>query len=148
MQIAFSLFWCEHLRKTARVLLSSIPIAVTLSLAMLILITCWKRYWFYTEPGQRNPHKTVFKILTFARKHRYPLRRSAFTYSDKYIPSRIDFAKERFGGPFTTEQVENVKAFLRILVILFAVGPVFSLEVPASYFVFPLFSLHTLHYYK
>ena len=115
---------------------------------MLILITCWKRYWFYTEPGQRNPHKTVFKILTFARKHRYPLRRSAFTYSDKYIPSRIDFAKERFGGPFTTEQVENVKAFLRILVILFAVGPVFSLEVPASYFVFPLFSLHTLHYYK
>ena len=27
-------------------------------------------------------------------------------------------------------------------------GPVFTLEVPASYFVFPLFSLHTLHYYK
>ena len=29
-----------------------------------------------------------------------------------YIPSRLDFAKERFGGPFTTEQVETAKNFL------------------------------------
>ena len=57
----------------------------------------------------------------------------------------MDFAKERFGGPFTTEQVENVKTFLRILLVLFAVGPVFSLEVPGSYFIFPLFSVHFHH---
>ena len=62
----------------------------------------------------------------------------------------MDFAKERFGGPFTTEQVENVKTFLRILLILFAVGPVFVLEVPASYFIAPLFSMHfhQFHHYS
>ena len=54
-----------------------------------------------------------------------------------YIPSRLDFAKERFGGPFTTEQVENVKTFFRILLVLFAIGPVFALKVPASYFIPP-----------
>ena len=84
--------------------------------------------------------------MNFVRKHKYPLRRSAFTYCDDHIPSRLDFAKERFGGPFTTEQVEDVKTFLSILLILVAVGPVFVLEVPASFFVFPLFSLHTLRY--
>ena len=62
------------------------------------------------------------------------------------IPSRLDFAKERFGGPFTTEQVENVKTFLRILLILFAVGPVFALEVPASFLIAPLFGMHLHHY--
>ena len=54
--------------------------------------------------------------------HKHPLQRSAFTFSENYIPSRLDFAKERFGGQFTTEQVENVKIFLRILLILFALG--------------------------
>ena len=84
----------------------------------------------------------------FHRKHKYPLHRSTFTYSDNYIPSRLDFAKERYGGPFKTEQVENVKTFLRILVVLLSLDPVFMLEVPASYFVFPLICLHTLHQFK
>ena len=41
-----------------------------------------------------------------------------------------------------------------MLVILFAIGPSFALEVPASYFTFPLFGLHLLNlhnqseYYK
>ena len=86
--------------------------------------------------------------MYFAWKHKHPLQRSAFTYNDNYIPSRFDFAKERYGGPFTTEQVENVKTFLRILVVLLSIGPVFMLEVPASFFMFPLISLHTFHHFK
>ena len=117
---------------------------------ILLLISYWKRGWFYSEPGHQNPYKTVYGVFKFAKNHKYPLRRSAFTHCDNYIPSRLDFAKERFGGPFTTEQVENVKTFLRILLILFAVGPVFVLEVPASYFIAPLFSMHfhQFHHYS
>ena len=111
-------------------------------LTILLLISYWKRRWFYSEPGHQNPYKTVYGVFKFAKNHKYPLRRSAFTHCDNYIPSRLDFAKERFGGPCTIEQVENVKTFLRILLILFAVGPVFVLEVPASYFIAPLFSIH------
>ena len=68
--------------------------------------------------------------------------------SNDYLPSRIDFAKQRFGGPFTTEQVENVKTFLRIVIVLLAAGQLFVLEVPLSPFIFPFFGLHTLHYHQ
>ena len=110
---------------------------------VLLLITCCKRRWFYVELPQKNPYKTVYKVLQFARRHKYPLQRSAFTYCDDYLPSRIDFAKERYGGPFSTEEVENVKTLFRIIVILISSGPVFALQVPGSRYIFPLFSYHT-----
>ena len=62
------------------------------------------------------------------------------------MPSRLDIANERYGGPFTTEKVGDVKTFLQILILLSSTGLIFPLEVPASYFTFPLFGFHTLHY--
>ena len=126
----------------------SIPFIISVLLIVLLTISWKKRHWFYVEPGHTNPYKTVFKVIKFAKKHKYPLQRSAFTYGDNYLPSRIDFAKQRYGGPFTTEQVENVKTFLRIVIVLLSVGPLFTLEVPAAYFVFPMFGFHILHHPK
>ncbi len=122
--------------------LGNTPFICLAILSLLLAFTCYNHGWFYSEPGQHNPYKTVFKVLNFARKNKYPLRRSAFTYCDDFRPSRIDFAKERFGGPFTTSQVEDVKTFLRIVVVLFALGPIFVLEIPGSYYLFPIFALH------
>ena len=115
-----------------------------LILSVLLLISFWKRRWFISDSGQTNPYKTIFKVVSFAWKHKNPLRRTAFAYGDDYIPTRLDFAKERYGGPFTTEQVEHVKVFRRIIIVLLAMGPVFVLEMPGSEFVFPVFGLHTL----
>ena len=143
-----SLLCSDHLRKTAQKVLCSVGVFATLSLITLFIVILWKKHWFYSEAGWENPYKAVLRIMIFAKRHKHPLQRSAFTYADNHIPSRLDFAKERYGGPFTTEQVESVKTLLRILLILLALGPVFMLEVPASSFVFQLFSLHTLHYYK
>ena len=108
----------------------SLPLLFLALLLVMLVFTYWKRHWFNIEPARSNPYKTVIKVLNFARKHKHPLQRSAFTYTDDEEPTRIDFAKERFGGPFTTEQVEDVKTFLRVLVILLALGPVFATEVP------------------
>ena len=117
-----------------------------ITMIVLLVLSARKSHWFYYEPGQHNPYKTVLKTLNYVRKHKYPLQRSAFTYCDYVIPTRFDFAKERFGGPFTTEQVEDVKSFLRILLILLVLGPIHILQVPASSIVFPLFGLHTGHH--
>ena len=125
---------CSTVNKSMEVAQISIQVILPLFLSILLLISCWKRRWFHSEPGHHNPYKTVYDVIKFARSHKHPLQRSAFTHCDNYIPSRLDFAKERFGGPFTTEQVEDVKTFLRILLVLFAVGPVFALE----------YQLHTL----
>ena len=142
--LVFSLSACRSFLKKLRYsLLITVPITVLLVFTILFTITCWKRKkWFYVEPGQQNPYKIVYRVLNFARKHKYPLQRSAFTYCDDYIPSRLDFAKQRYGGPFTTEQVENVKTLLRILVVLIATGPTYVMTVSASQYIFPLFSFH------
>ena len=133
---------CHQLNKDGFALLYSSPFVFAIILSLLLACSYRRRHWFYMERGQVNPYKNVIKVLNFARKHKYPLQRSAFTYCDDVMPSRIDFAKHRFGGPFTTEQVEDVKTFLRIVTVLLSLGPIQVLQVPASPLVFPLFGLH------
>ena len=70
-----------------------------------------------------NVYTIVCQVLKFSVGAKHSLRqRSAFTYWGKE-PSRIDLAKERYGGSFTHEDVETVKTFLRILAILAALSP-------------------------
>ena len=86
-----------------------------------------------------NPYRNVYRVLKFAAKHGKPLgHRSVLTYSDDVRPSRIDYAKQKYGGIFTTEVVEDVKTFLRILIILLAITPMFCFEVSTSY-LFPIY---------
>ncbi|XP_011407453.1 PREDICTED: solute carrier family 15 member 4-like [Amphimedon queenslandica] len=78
-----------------------------------------------------NPYKIVFKVLKFSLKTSRTRRqhRSAFTYWGEE-PSRMDLAKERYGGCFSHEEVENVKTFLRIAVVLITVFPLFIPIIP------------------
>ena len=73
----------------------------------------------HTVPLIANPIKQIASVLNFARKHKYPLNRSALTYWEDRIPSRIDMGKNKYGGPFTEEEVEDVKTVLRMLPLLF-----------------------------
>ena len=109
----------------------SSPVLILLALVLLGVTLClekYKRHWFLIEPGSTNPYKLVYKVIKFAKDHTNPIRRSAFTYCEDELPSRFDLGKEKYGGPFTTEEVENVKAFLGILRVLLAVGPTFFVE--------------------
>ena len=109
-----------------------IHVAVLLILLVTLCLAQRRRQrpWFMTEsvPDSRkiNPYKLVYKAIKFAAQHKSPIRRSAFTYCEDELPSRMDLAKEKYGGPFTTEQVENVKVFLGILRILLTLGPFFG----------------------
>ena len=118
---------------------SFLPLA--LSSACLTLFCC-KRRWFNCENIVGHPYRNMYRVLKFTAKHGKPLgHRSALTYSDDVRPSRIDFAKQKFGGIFTTEVVEDVKTFLRILLMLLAITPMFYFEVSTSY-LFPIYGLH------
>ena len=65
------------------------------------------------EPVTQNPFTLIFKVVRYAIRNKRPRQRSAFTYYEDNLPSRIDFGKHKYGGPFTTEQVEDVKTFSR-----------------------------------
>ena len=75
-------------------------------------------HWLIDHRQNHNPLKNVYRVLKFAKQHKYPVNRSAFTYCEDEIPSRIDLGKSKYGGPFTTEEVEDVKTFFRILLVL------------------------------
>ena len=82
---------------------------------------CLYHKWLDTNDKTGNPIKLIFGVLNYARKNKYPRLRSAFTYIDEEQPSRLDFGKHKFGGPFTEEEVEDVKTILRFLFLLGAV---------------------------
>ena len=83
----------------------------------------------------------MYRVICFSWKHKNPVRRSAFTYCENELPSRLDLGKEKYGGPFTTEQVENVKVFLGILQLLISLGPFLAIE-RSTYCLLPKFSDH------
>ena len=92
----------------------------------------------YTKPLPNkkiiNPYGVLFGVVLFAYKHKIPVKRSAMTYWEEDLPKRVDLAKDKYGGPYTTENVEDVKTFLRILLLMLALcvyyvpyaGPVFE----------------------
>ena len=74
---------------------------------------------------QTNPYKTIFDVLRFSIRNKVMQGRSAFTYWENASPSRIDLSKTKYGGPFSEEVVEDVKAFLRIIAVLISIFGIF-----------------------
>ena len=70
------------------------------------------------QSGKANPYSLVYRVVKFALEHKCPLQRSALTFWEDKIPSRIDLGKSKYGGPFTSEEVENVKTFLQLIKVL------------------------------
>ena len=79
------------------------------------------KHWLDTTPHFSNPLKLIIGVLNYARKNKYPRNRSALTYWEENYPVRLDLGKERYGGPFSEEEVEDVKTILRVIPVLISV---------------------------
>ena len=88
----------------------------TFCLSLILITDCLYHHKLEVHFKPCSPLKTGFKVLNYARKTKYPERRSALTYIDEEEPSRLDYGKHKFGGPFTEEEVEDIKTILRMLV--------------------------------
>ena len=93
-----------------------------LCISMMAFIINYYKNLLTVLPQLFNPYKLIFKVLNYAWKHKYPERRSALTYWEEDIPSRIDLGMSKYGGPFTVEEVEDVKTFFRLLPVLICAG--------------------------
>lgn len=144
--IPFTIIDCDHLtdgRTGFRGSFRFLPLAAIVFLVIPTLMLVRMRRSFYTELGNINPYKMVVKVMGYVLKNRQPRqRRSAFFYYYGLNPGRLDLAKVHYGGPFTTEDVENVKTVLQILGVILCVGPVFVLEVTKSNFIYQHFVQH------
>ena len=92
---------------------------VCVSLSLVVSSNFIFKHYLIKEPITQNPFSLIFKVVRYAIRNKRPRQRSAFTYYEDDLPSRIDFGKHKYGGPFTTEQVEDVKTFFNILAVAF-----------------------------
>ena len=109
VQLYAGIFGCNILGNFVNICVFAVPLAV------IIISDCLCQQWLDRTHKVTNPIKLITQVLNYTRKHSYPERRSAFTYIDEEQPTRMDYGKEKFGGPFTEEEVEDVKTFLRLL---------------------------------
>ena len=110
--VVYSLLFIEI--KPARIYLGSNLFTAIFVLLVLSLKNC--------RSVNSTPYHLVYHVLKFAKQHRSPIQRSALTYWEDAIPSRIDLGKRKDGGPFTIEEMENVKTFLQLLKLLLSLS--------------------------
>ena len=97
-------------------------------ISFVLCLDAWFRYKFKPSyPLKINPYKMVYDVVKYAKQHKSPVNRSAFTYCEDKTPSRIDFGKRKYGGPFSETDVENVKTFFYIALVLLST---FGLYIP------------------
>ena len=103
-------------REILHLLIASIVCAA----AVLVSHGLLNHYLETTPVNTVNPVKLIVRVLCYARKHKYPENRSALTYWEEEAPSRLDLGKDKYGGPFTEEEVEDVKTVLRLIPLVVA----------------------------
>ena len=102
-----------------RLIFCVVLLQLILATVGLFVLIRYKKKLNIEKPGH-NPLVLIYKVVKYAWKHTFPENRSAFTYWENEIPPRIDLGKNKYGGPFTTEEVEDTKSFFRILLLLFS----------------------------
>ena len=136
-----STFVIEKSKVLSLSILGIVFVSVVIVLFLMSCIAHRKRSWFLIEPSRINPYNLVYYVTRYARQHKVPVNRSAFTYCEDEIPSGLDLGKSKYGGPFTIEQVEDVKAFYGVLKVLFSAASAFILYSAAD----PTISLYRDH---
>ena len=68
-------------------LMKLLLMCILLSIALCLLL-CFK-HLLVKEPVTQNPFKHVYNVVKYAIKNKYPKYRSAFTYCEDELPSRI-----------------------------------------------------------
>ena len=112
--------------------MGSLFTVISLILIVSAYIARKNKEWFMLNTRLVDPYKLVYLVTKFARKHKVPVNRSAFTYCEDEVPLGLDLGKTKYGGPFTTEQVEDAKVLYGIVKILCSLGPTFCLTFAAN----------------
>ena len=89
------------------------------SIALCLHILFHETYQI-VQRSSKDPYKVAINVLIYAKNNKSPHRRSAFTFWEDEIPSRIDLAKTKYGGLYSIEEVEDTKTILQMIVIFLA----------------------------
>ena len=127
-----SSFFCRFLPSENYQLFQAILFSLTSVCFAVVfcMIRCCDHVLMMKTPQISNPIKLTLQVLNYARRHKFPERRSAFTYWEEECPSRIDLGKSKYGGTFTVEEVENVKTILNLTLLVNCIAIVVAFGIP------------------
>ena len=111
------------------------PLLLSLHLTVVIATHHLFNHLLIKEPVTQNPFKLVYDVIKYAVNNKHPRQRSAFTFCEDDLPPRIDFGKYKYGGPFTTEQVEDVKTLFRLTLFAFVVSVFYGTSQDEDHFI-------------
>ncbi len=85
--------------------------------------------------NQENPLRQITKVISYiTNMPAYQYVPSSVRHEIDFTNySRLDLAKKRYGGKYETEQVEDVRTFFSILLILISVGTIILSSAMVSY---------------
>ena len=102
--------------------------AVALCLTLALTLDFLFQHWLIKEHVTKKSLSLIYKVIKFTVKHRH-----SFETEPGEGPSRFNVAKHMYGGPFTNQQVEDVKSILRIFVIITTLSVVCGGISPVEY---------------
>ena len=115
-------FQMDHVHKLTTTILNFLALIIssieTVIFIFAVVYIYRSKQSHQNDQKSRNPMKIICEVLKYSWKHKIPEKRSALTYWENDIPSRIDLGKDKYGGPFTYEEVEDVKSFFRLLLLI------------------------------
>jgi len=75
--------------------------------------------------SRQNPYRMVFQVTKYASKNKLLVNREAFSQCNHDTPSGLDAGMQKYGGPFSNNLVEDVKAFYGILRVMIIGSSIF-----------------------
>ena len=118
----------KHDRKISHALLSLLFGLVTIAvLASFYFFFCRRKRWFLTESRFYNPYTMVYNVTKYLLRLKFPTRNhSAPPPSDS--STGLDLSNNQYKETFSVSQVEDVKAFYRVMKVLLSLGLVFFIH--------------------
>ena len=98
-----------------------LAIHLTVALGSLYILS----HWLDKEQTVFNSLPLIRKTVQYTIKNRHKWKR-LFALGNHSVLSKLNVAKAIYGGPFTSEQTEDVKTFFRVLAVIAVILVVFS----------------------
>ena len=97
-------------------------VAIMMVTIAMVLHHCLQ-HWYYKANRMENPIRSISNVLFFAAtvKRQPPRYRRSFRYGEGK-KSRMDLAKLEYDGIYSSEKVEDVKTFFRVLLVIISLG--------------------------
>ena len=92
-------------------------LAVAVCLTLAVISNFLLNNWLNKEQVVNNPLPLISKVVYFTMRRKFAKQKTLHVEQKGWL-SKLNIAKRVYNGPFSSEQVEDVKTFFRIILVI------------------------------